>query len=196
MEERDTLGGTIEIFALGLPPGLGSHVQWDRKLDARIGGAVLSVQAMKGVEIGPAFANTQRRGTEVHDAILLDGEKLVRSTNNAGGLEGGMTNGQPLLIRAAMKPIATTLTPQQTVDLACGEQVPTQYERSDFCPVPRAVPILEAVVAFVLADALLEKLGGDSMQEIMPRYEVLRKASLSDLKMDGSTHVFWPEEEV
>jgi len=196
MEERDTLGGTIEVFAMGLPPGLGSHVHWDRRLDARLGGAVLSVQAMKGVEIGPAFANTQRRGTEVHDAIVLDGENLVRSTNNAGGLEGGMTNGEPVLIRAAMKPIATTLTPQQTVDLASGEQVPTQYERSDFCPVPRAVPVLEAVVAFVLADALLEKLGGDSMEEIMPRYKALRQARLSDLKMDGSAHVFWPEEEL
>jgi len=196
MEERDTLGGTIDVFALGLPPGLGSHVQWDRRLDARLGGAVLSVQAMKGVEFGPAFENAQRRGTEVHDAILLDGENLIRSTNNAGGLEGGVTNGEPVLIRAAMKPISTTLTPQRTVDLASGEEVPTQYERSDFCPVPRAVPILEAVVAYVLADALLEKLGGDSMEEMMPRFNSLRKARLSDLEMDGSTHVFWPEEEV
>jgi chorismate synthase len=192
MEERDTLGGTIEIFALGLPPGLGSHVQWDRRLDARLGGAVLSVQAMKGVEIGPAFENTLRRGTEVHDAILADGEDLIRPTNNAGGLEGGMTNGEPVLIRAAMKPIATTLAPQQTVDLASGEEVPTQYERSDFCPVPRAVPILEAVIAFVLADALLEKLGGDSMGEILPRFKALRKSRFSDLEMDGSAHVFWP----
>jgi chorismate synthase len=192
MEERDTLGGTIEIFALGLPPGLGSHVQWDRRLDARLGGAVLSVQAMKGVEIGPAFENTLRRGTEVHDAILADGEDLIRPTNRAGGLEGGMTNGAPVLIRAAMKPIATTLSPQQTVDLASGEGVPTQYERSDFCPVPRAVPILEAVIAFVLADALLEKLGGDSMGEILPRFKALRKSRFSDLEMDGSAHVFWP----
>jgi len=196
MEERDTLGGTIEVFALGLPPGLGSHVQWDRRLDARLGGAVLSVQAMKGVEFGPAFENTRLRGTEVHDAILLDGENLIRSSNNAGGLEGGMTNGEPVLLRAAMKPIATTLTPQRTVDLASGEQVPTQYERSDFCPVPRAVPILEAVVAYVLADALLEKLGGDSMEEMLPRFKTLRKARLSDLEMDASAHVFWPEEEV
>ena len=196
MEERDTLGGTIEIFTMGLPPGLGSHVQWDRRLDARLGGAVLSVQAMKGVEFGPAFENSKRRGTEVHDAILLDGENLIRSSNNAGGLEGGMTNGEPVLLRAAMKPIATTLTPQRTVDLASGEQVPTQYERSDFCPVPRAVPILEAVVAYVLADALLEKLGGDSMEEMLPRFKTLRKARLSDLEMDASAHVFWPEEEV
>jgi chorismate synthase len=196
MEERDTLGGTIEIFAIGLPPGLGSFVHWERRLDARLGAAVLSVQAMKGIEFGTAFENTRRRGTEVHDAILLEGEKLIRPTNRAGGLEGGVSNGEPILIRAAMKPIATTLTPQRTVDLASGEQVPTTYERSDFCPVPRAVPILESVVAFVLADALLEKLGGDSMDEIMPRYASLRKLELSDLEMDGTTHVFWPEEEV
>jgi chorismate synthase len=192
MEARDTLGGTIEIFALGLPPGLGSHVQWDRRLDARLGGAVLGVQAIKGVEIGPAFENTRLSGTEVHDAILVDGEELVRPTNKAGGLEGGMSNGAPVLIRAAMKPIATTLTPQRTVDLASGEVVPTQYERSDFCPVPRAVPILEAVIAFVLADVLLEKLGGDSMEEILPRFKALRKARLSNLKMDDTGHVFWP----
>jgi chorismate synthase len=196
IQARDTLGGTIEVFAIGLPPGLGSHVQWDRKLDARLGAAVLSVQAIKGVEIGPAFENALRRGTEVHDAILLEGENLVRSTNRAGGLEGGITNGEPLLIRAAMKPIATTLTPQRTVDLSSRDEVPTQYERSDFCPVPRAVPILEAVVAFVLAEALLEKLGGDSMEEILPRFKALRKARLSDLTMDGSPQIFWPDEEV
>jgi chorismate synthase len=196
MQARDTLGGTIDVFAVGLPPGLGSHVQWDRRLDARLGAAVLSVQAIKGVEFGPAFENSRKRGTEVHDAILLEGENLTRGSNNAGGLEGGISNGQPLLMRMAMKPIATTLTPQPTVDLVSGEEVPTQYERSDFCPVPRAVPILEAVVAFVLADALLEKLGGDSMEEILPRFKGLRKARLSDLQMDGTSHVFWPEEEV
>lgn len=191
MEAGDTLGGTIEIFAVGLPPGLGSHVQWDRKLDARLGAAVLSVQAIKGVEFGPAFGNARKRGTEVHDAILLDGENLLRPTNNAGGLEGGMTNGQPLLLRAAMKPIASTLAPQPTVDLASGKQVLTQYERSDFCPVPRAVPVLEAVVAFTLAESLLEKLGGDSMHEILPRFRALRRARLSDLEMDGTPHIFW-----
>jgi chorismate synthase len=105
-----------------------------------------------------------------------------------------MTTGQPLIIRTAMKPIATTLTPQQTVDLATGEEMPTVYERSDFCPVPRAVPILEGVVAFILADALLEKLGGDSLDEMKSRFEALRKATLDDLKMDNTSHKFWPEE--
>lgn len=194
MQERDTLGGVIEVVALDLPPGLGSHVQWDRRLEARLGAAVLSVQAMKGVEFGPAFENTAKSGIQVHDAIHLDGERLVRPTNRSGGIEGGISTGQPLVVRAAMKPIASTLSPQQTVDLATGQPAETTYERSDFCPVPRAVPVLEAVVAFVLADALLEKLGGDSMAEIQPRFASLRQAKLTDLQMDGAGRVFWPEE--
>jgi chorismate synthase len=191
MEERDTLGGILEIVALGLPPGLGSHVHWDRKLEARLGAAILSVQAIKGVEIGPAFENARKPGTQVQDGIYLEGEELVRKSDRSGGLEGGITTGQPLILRAAMKPIATTLTPQHTVDLAKGVEAPTQYERSDFCPVPRAVPILEAMAAFVLADALLEKLGGDSLAEMLPRYRSLRRARLSDLPLDDSEHTFW-----
>lgn len=196
MDERDTLGGVLEIFAIGLPPGLGSHVHWERRLEARLGAAILSVQAIKGVEFGPAFANARLPGTQVQDPIRLEGDALVRPTGRAGGLEGGMTTGGPLFIRAAMKPIATTLTPQPTVDLATGEETPTQYERSDFCPVPRAVPILEAMTAFILADALLEKLGGDSLDEIRPRLDALRRASLPDLPQDGAGHVFWPSEDI
>jgi chorismate synthase len=194
MDERDTLGGTLEIVALGLPPGLGSYVHWDRKLEGRLGAAALSVPAIKGVEIGPAFANSRLRGTQVQDAIRLEGEELQRPTNRAGGLEGGVTTGQPLVLRAAMKPIATTLMPQQSVDLSTGEEVGTNYERSDFCPVPRAVPILEAMVAIVLADSLLEKLGGDSMEEILPRFSALRRARLTDLQMEAVEHLFWPED--
>lgn len=193
MQARDTLGGVIEVLGLGLPPGLGSHVHWDRRLEARLGAAVLSIQAMKGVEIGPAFENTSKPGTQVQDPILLEGEELVRPSNKDGGLEGGITTGQPLIIRAAMKPIATTLTPQQTVNLKTGEQVPTQYERSDFCPVPRAVPIVEAMVSFILADALIEKLGGDSLDEMRPRFDTLQGTNLSDLQMDGDKHIWWPE---
>jgi len=188
---KDTLGGVIEIVALNLPVGLGSFEQWDTRLEAKLTQAVMSVQAMKGVEIGDAFANAHVPGTQAHDAIRLEGKKLVRPTNRAGGTEGGVTNGQPLIIRAAMKPIATTLTPQMTVDLASGQESPTKYERSDFCPVPRAVPILEAMVAFVLADALIEKLGGDSLTEMMPRFDSLRQARLEDLKMDNQPHVWW-----
>lgn len=193
MQARDTLGGVIEVLGLGLPPGLGSHVHWDRRLEARLGAAVLSIQAMKGVEIGPAFENTSKPGTQVQDPILLEGEELVRPSNKDGGLEGGITTGQPLIIRAAMKPIATTLTPQQTVNLKTGEQVPTQYERSDFCPVPRAVPIVEAMVSFILADVLIEKLGGDSLDEMRPRFDTLQGTNLSDLQMDGDKHIWWPE---
>jgi chorismate synthase len=195
MQARDTLGGIIEIAALGLPVGLGSHVQFDRRLEARIGASVLSVQAIKGVEFGPAFQNTRQPGTQVHDAIQLDGSRLVRMTNRSGGIEGGISTGQPLVVRAAMKPIATTLTAQRTVDLAAGVEVDTTYERSDFCPVPRAVPVLESVVAAVLADALLEKIGGDSMQEILPRFQQLNQAVLDDIHMESGSHIFWPDED-
>ncbi len=188
---KNTLGGVLEIVALNLPVGLGSFVQWDKRLEARLAMAVMSVQAIKGVEVGDAFDNARRIGTEAHDPMTLQRSNVQRLTNRAGGTEGGISNGQPLIIRAAMKPIATTLTPQQTVDLARGENAPTRYERSDFCPVPRAVPILEAMVAFVLADALLEKLGGDSMSEMKPRFDALRKATLEDLQMNNHAHVFW-----
>jgi chorismate synthase len=188
---KDTLGGVLEIVALNLPVGLGSFAQWDKRLEARLAMAVMSVQAIKGVEVGDAFENAKRIGTEAHDPITLQRSNVQRLTNRAGGTEGGISNGQPIILRAAMKPIATTLTPQQTVDLAAGENASTKYERSDFCPVPRAVPILEAMVAFVLADALIEKLGGDSMGEIKPRFETLRKATLEDLRMDNAPHVFW-----
>ena len=188
---KDTLGGVLEIVALNGPVGLGSFVQWDRRLEAKLAMAVMSVQAIKGVEFGDAFANAKIVGTQAHDAMKLGHENVQRATNRAGGIEGGISNGQPIVVRAAMKPIATTLTPQQTVDLASGQESPTKYERSDFCPVPRAVPILEAMVAFVLADALIEKLGGDSMNEMLPRFEALRKASLEDLRMDNMPHIFW-----
>jgi chorismate synthase len=190
---KNTLGGVLEIVALNLPVGLGSFVQWDKRLEARLAMAVMSVQAIKGVEVGDAFENARRIGTEAHDPMHLDGQKskVERLSNRAGGTEGGISNGQPIILRAAMKPIATTLTPQQTVDLAAGENAPTHYERSDFCPVPRAVPILEAMVAFILADALIEKLGGDSMNEMEPRFDSLRKATLKDLAMDNTAHIYW-----
>jgi chorismate synthase len=190
---KNTLGGVLEIVALNVPVGLGSFAQWDKRLEARLAQAIMSVQAIKGVEVGDAFANTKLPGTQVHDAITLNGQtsNVERLSNRAGGTEGGVSNGQPIVVRAAMKPIATTLTPQQTVDLATGENAPTKYERSDFCPVPRAVPILEAMVAFVLADALIEKLGGDSLNEMSPRFETLRKARLEDLQMDNTPHIFW-----
>jgi chorismate synthase len=195
MQARDTVGGVFEVIALGLPPGLGSHVHWDRRLSGRLLGAVGSIHAIKGVEIGPAFENAEKWGTEVHDEIFLEAEmdsgemreteekdrRLVRRTNRAGGLEGGITTGEPLVLRVAMKPISTTLNPLRSVNLATGEPDATTYERSDFNAVPRAGVVAEAMVAFVLADALLEKLGGDSLEEMRPRFAALRQARLEDL---------------
>jgi chorismate synthase len=193
IQGKDTLGGVFEIVALGTPPGLGSHVHWDRRLTGRLAGALMSIHAMKGVEIGEAFANARLPGTQVHDEIVRDeAGNLTRRTNRAGGLEGGITTGQPLVLRVAMKPISTTLTPLQSVDLASGEAAPTDYERSDFCAVPRAVVVGEAMVCVVLAEALLEKVGGDSLDEMRPRFEGLRKAALEDLRMKGEAQVFWP----
>lgn len=185
MEAKDTLGGITEVVALNVPPGLGTHVQWDRRLSARLIGALSSVHAMKGVEIGSAFENAHKRGTQVHDEILRDGERIVRETNRSGGFEGGITTGEPIVARVVMKPISTTLNPLRSIDLATGEETRTTYERSDFCAVPRAGVILEAMMAFVLADALIEKLGGDSLAEMRPRFESLRRARLEDLMMNN-----------
>lgn len=166
-EDGDSVGGVVVIGAIGLPVGLGSYVHWDRRLDSRLAAAVMSIPAIKGVEIGPAFDNARRPGTKVHDAILPGS----RSTNRAGGLEGGVTNGQPLVIRAAMKPIPTTLTPLQSVDLETGKPTTTQYTRSDVCAVPAAAVVGEAMVAWVLAQALVEKLGGDSLTEMRSHWQ-------------------------
>jgi chorismate synthase len=191
-DQGETLGGVIEIIATGLPVGLGSHVHWDRRLTSKLGAAMLGIPAVKGVEIGDAFANTALPGTQAHDQILLKDAHLVRPTNRCGGVEGGITNGQPLKVRVAVKAIATTFAKQQSVNLATGETSETKYERSDVCPVPRAVPVMEAMVAFVLAEALLEKLGGDSLGEQKPRFEQLRNLSLDTLTLSPKHHIFWP----
>ncbi len=189
--DKDTLGGVIEVVALGLPPGLGSHVHYDRRLTGRLAGAVCSVPSIKGAEIGPAFANARRTGTQVHDRMVLDDEGRIRRTSNrAGGLEGGMTTGEPLVVRAAMKPISTTLTPLESVNLATGEPDHTVYERSDFCATSRAVVVIEAMVAFVLAGELLRKLGGDSIDEMRPRFDALRQGRVDELPMDNTPWQF------
>jgi len=171
----DSLGGVFVVVVTGVPVGLGSHVHWDRRLDSRLAGAVMSIPAIKGVEIGPAFENARKRGTEVHDEIFLKPEaqssKLKRCSNRAGGIEGGMSNGQPIVVRAAMKPIPTTVTPLRSVDLVTGEPATTQYQRSDVCAVPAASVVGEAMVAWVIADALMEKLGGDSIKEMKSRWK-------------------------
>jgi chorismate synthase len=166
-QEGDSLGGVFEVIAVGLPVGLGSYVHWERRLDARLAAAVISIPAIKGMEIGPAFENARRPGTQVHDEFEAVAGRILRASNRAGGIEGGMSNGQPIVLRAAMKPIPTTITPLRSVDLATGEAAATEYQRSDVCAVPAASVVGEAMVAWVLADALIEKLGGDSLAEMM-----------------------------
>jgi len=190
IQAKDTLGGIVEVAAIGVPPGLGSHVHYDRKLDGQLMGAVGSIHAIKGVEIGQAFAQALMPGTQVHDPITVKDGVLHRSSNRAGGLEGGITTGEPIIVRAAMKPIATTLNPLPSVDLATGTARNIEYERSDFCPVPRAVVVVEAMVAIVIAAALLEKLGGDSMDELHPRFTSLRGNRIEDLPMDNQPWQF------
>ncbi|MDQ3533300.1 MAG: chorismate synthase [Actinomycetota bacterium] len=161
--QGDSLGGVVEVIAFGLPPGLGSHVHWDRKLDGRLGGALMSVPAIKGVEVGDGFATAAQRGSESHDAIESD---LSRATNRSGGTEGGMTTGGPLRVRAAMKPLSTLKKRLRSVDMSTGQQVEAFQERTDVCAVPAAGVVCEAVVALTLADALLEMLGGDTMADL------------------------------
>lgn len=166
----DTVGGVVEVIAYGLPPGLGSHVHWERRLDSRLAAALMSVQAMKGVEIGDGFTTAARWGSEAHDEIdaAADGRAgrgVSRRSNRAGGLEGGMTNGEPLRVRVAMKPISTVPRALATVDVATGDAAVAIHQRSDVCAVPRAGVVLESMVALVLADAALEKFGGDSLAE-------------------------------
>ncbi|MCX8024535.1 MAG: chorismate synthase [Thermanaerothrix sp.] len=164
---KDTLGGIFEVQAINVPVGLGSHVHWDRRLDARIAMAIMSIQAIKGVEIGPAFENAGLPGTQVHDDLFVDSKGgVTHFTNRAGGIEGGMSNGNPIVVRAAMKPIATTGTPHQSVDSVKGCAATPVYQRSDICAVPAASVIGEAMLAWVLAEALVEKLGGDSLEEM------------------------------
>ena len=167
----DTLGGVFEVVALGCPVGLGSYVQWDRRLDGRLAQAFCSIQAIKGCEFGLGFEAARRPGSAVHDEILFDAQSgFRRSSNNAGGLEGGVTNGQPVIVRAAMKPLSTLRTPLRSVDLATKEAVEAVVERSDVCAVPAAGIVGEAMMAIVLAQAFLEKFGGDSTDEIRRNY--------------------------
>jgi chorismate synthase len=180
-KEGDTLGGIIEVRVEGLPFGLGTHAQWDRKLDGRLAQAVMAVQAIKGVEIGLGFEAARRPGSQVHDAIHFDAAQkdspqlgYVRPTNNAGGLEAGMTNGQPLVIRAAKKPISTLRKALDSINLDTKQPDPASYERSDVCAVPAASVILENVVAFEIATALVEKFGGDSLQEMRARWNLFQ----------------------
>lgn len=169
----DTLGGVFEVVATNPPIGLGSYAQWDRRLGARLAMAAMSIQAMKGVEIGMGFEAARRFGSEVHDEIYYEqgGKQFVRKTNNAGGLEGGITNGQPIVLRVAMKPISTLYSPKKSVDIETKEPFDATVERSDICTVPAAGVVGEAVVAFEMANAMIEKFGGDSLEEMKRNYD-------------------------
>ncbi len=176
-EQGDTLGGIIEIFITGLPVGFGSYVQHDRRLDAALAAAIISIQAIKGVEIGTAFENSGKPGSQVHDEFVLSRESgLSRKTNRAGGIEGSMSNGQTIHLRAAMKPISSLLTPLHSFDIETLQPTLSRFERSDTCAVPAAGVVAEAVVAPVIANALLEKLGGDHFDEISTRLDLYRQS--------------------
>ena len=176
-KERDTLGGVFEVVVDGLPVGLGSHVHWDRKLDGLLAGALMSIHAMKGVEIGMGFEAARKRGSAVHDPFERgeNGKLLHRTRNNAGGLEGGVTNGEPLVCRVAMKPISTLMNALPSVNMTTGDAMAAHVERSDYCAVPAAGVVGEAMVALVLANALLDKFGGDSLGELRERVEMHRE---------------------
>lgn len=171
----DSVGGIFEVIATGLPYGLGAHTQWDRKLHARISGLMMSVNAFKGIEIGGGFDGAEKFGSQVHDEIGHDGEKFTRYTNNAGGIEGGMSNAQPIVLRMAMKPIPTLIKPLRSVDIHTKKEKDAHKERTDSCAVPAASIIAESMLCFVLADALLEKFGGDSMDQIKAHMKVTAK---------------------
>jgi chorismate synthase len=163
--DGDTLGGVVEVLAYGVPPGLGSHVHWDRRLDSRLAGALMGIQAIKGVEVGDGFTTTTRRGSQAHDELVMDADEIARTSDKAGGTEGGMSTGTVLRVRAGMKPISTVPHSLRTVDIATGEPATAHHQRSDVCAVPAAGVVAEAMVALVLADAVLEKFGGDALEE-------------------------------
>jgi chorismate synthase len=165
-KDGDTLGGVVEVVVRGLPPGLGSYVHWDRRLDSRLAGALMGIQAIKGVEVGDGFTTTRRRGSEAHDEIVNDGNGVQRVSERAGGIEGGMTTGGPLRVRAGMKPISTVPRALRTIDTASGEEAVAHHQRSDVCAVPAAGIVAEAMVMLVVADAIVEKFGGDSVTEV------------------------------
>jgi chorismate synthase len=169
-QQGDSLGGRYEVIVTGVPPGLGSYVHWDRKLDGLLAQAILSIQAQKAVEIGDGVAGAHLPGSRFHDPIERANGRYPRRTNHAGGIEGGMSNGMPIVVRGFMKPIPTLIKPLDTVDIATGEATPTRYERSDVTSVPAASTVAEAVVALTIANAFLEKFGGDSLEEIRHRY--------------------------
>jgi chorismate synthase len=191
MKAGDTQGGVFEVVALGVPPGLGGLGNWDRRMDSRLGAALFGIPAVKGVELGDGFMLAALPGTQAQDPIRREGDAIVRPSNHAGGIEAGITNGRPVVVRAAMKPIATTISPQESVNLAGGEKMETRYERSDYCAVPRAAVVGEGMVCLVLADAVMEKCGGDSLAEVRERFDRLPRGTLADFRLSPDKKIFW-----
>jgi chorismate synthase len=184
-KDGDTLGGVVEVLVYGVPPGLGSFVHWDRRLDAQLAAALMGIQAIKGVEVGDGFETTRRRGSAAHDEIVRENGVVERVTGRAGGIEGGMSNGEVLRVRAGMKPISTVPKALQTIDVASGEAAKAHHQRSDVCAVPAAGVVAEAMVALVIANSVLEKFGGDSVAEIKRNLESYLDSIPDVLKSTG-----------
>jgi chorismate synthase len=183
-DDGDTLGGVVEVLAYGVPPGLGSYVHWDRRLDAQLAAALMSIQAIKGVEVGDGFLTATRRGSEAHDELVTDGSVISRLSDKAGGTEGGMSTGTVLRVRAGMKPISTVPNALRTVDVATGATAEAHHQRSDVCAVPAAGVVAEAMVALVVANAVLEKFGGDSMRETKRNFDAYLAAIPTELRTE------------
>jgi chorismate synthase len=186
-KDGDTLGGVVEVLAYGLPPGLGSYVHWDRRLDSQLAAALMGIQAIKGVEVGDGFLTTTRRGSDAHDELFQTGDEITRSSDKAGGTEGGMSTGTLLRVRAGMKPIATIPHALRTVDIATSEAAPAHHQRSDVCAVPAAGVVAEAMVALVLANSVIEKFGGDSVAETRRNLESYLANMPAALRTGGTT---------
>ena len=194
-KKKDTLGGSITTIATGVPPTLGSYVHWDKKLDAKLARILMSIQSVKAIEVGDGIASSKNYGTSVQDQYVLDEKEIKRESNNLGGFEGGMTNGENIELTAYLKPISTTLSPIKSVNLAEKEETETVYERSDTCAVPRAVPIFESAMALEILNAVLNKTGGDNKKEIIKNFENIPNLNIDEFDLDNKVWKFGYESE-
>ena len=194
-KKKDTLGGSITTIATGVPPTLGSYVHWDKKLDAKLARILMSIQSVKAIEVGDGIASSKNYGTSVQDQYVLDEKEIKKESNNLGGFEGGMTNGENIELTAYLKPISTTLSPIKSVNLAEKEETETVYERSDTCAVPRAVPIFESAMALEILNAVLNKTGGDNKKEIIKNFENIPSLNIDEFDLDNKVWKFGYESE-
>ena len=194
-KKKDTLGGSITTIATGVPPTLGSYVHWDKKLDAKLARILMSIQSVKAIEVGHGIASSKNYGTSVQDQYVLDEKEIKKESNNLGGFEGGMTNGENIELTAYLKPISTTLSPIKSVNLAEKEETETVYERSDTCAVPRAVPIFESAMALEILNAVLNKSGGDNKKEIIKNFENIPNLNIDEFDLDNKVWKFGYESE-